>query len=328
MTIEEANIEDYEILTDIMRRSKAIWGYEKEQLKKWKKELTISKEYIANNVTFKLCQHNKIIGFYSQINQGQHLKLDNLFIAPEYIGEGFGGIMLKHFIERAKLISNNKIIILESDPNAEKFYQKHNFKTIGLQETSISNRFMPIMMLSKSNLEDIKLFDSKRLFVRHLREGDIEGFYKMQSNPNVMKYIKPPMNYEESKEELNRFISYYKERKLLFRIWALIEKRTGNFVGICGVYLNENCEFEIAYRLQESNWGKGLGKEIAEKLIDFCFETFDYERLFAYVMEENIGSKKILDKIMNYKGEVKSKENLSKSFIYEIEKENWLQQCI
>ena len=61
---------------------------------------------------------------------------------------------------------------------------------------------MPIMMLSKSNLEDIKLFDSKRLFVRHLREGDIEGFYKMQSNPNVMKYIKPPMNYEESKEEL------------------------------------------------------------------------------------------------------------------------------
>ena len=83
------------------------------------------------------------------------------------------------------------------------------------------------------------------------------------------------------------------------------------------------CEFEIAYRLQESNWGKGLGKEIAEKLIDFCFETFDYERLFAYVMEENIGSKKILDKIMNYKGEVKSKENLSKSFIYEIEKENW-----
>ena len=143
-----------------------------------------------------------------------------------------------------------------------------------------------------------------------------------------MKYIKPPMNYEESKEELNRFISYYKERKLLFRIWALIEKRTGNFVGICGVYLNENCEFEIAYRLQESNWGKGLGKEIAEKLIDFCFETFDYERLFAYVMEENIGSKKILDKIMNYKGEVKSKENLSKSFIYEIEKENWLQQCV
>lgn len=328
MKIERANNQDHTVLTEIMRKSKAVWGYEQKQLQQWEDELTVSQEYINQNPTFKLSIDKKVIGFYAYRNQGQNIKLDSLFIDPKNIGKGFGKILLKHFLDNVQLTNTSKKVILDADPNAEKFYLKNNFKTIGLQKTSIKDRFMPIMVLSNTSLENIRLFDSERLYVRHLKKDDIEGFYKMQSNPNVMRYIKPSMNYEESRKELNRFIEYYNKRDMMFRIWALVEKDTDSFVGICGVYLNQNEEFEIAYRFQESHWGKGFGKEIAESLVNFCFETFNYDNLFAYVVEGNLGSTKILDRLMELKGEVFLVEENAKNYIYQIKKENWLKSNI
>ena len=50
------------------------------------------------------------------------------------------------------------------------------------------------------------IFTTDRFIIRKLRLDDIEDFYDMQSNENVMRYIKPALNYEESKIELEKFI--------------------------------------------------------------------------------------------------------------------------
>lgn len=145
MIIEKANIEENEILTNITKKSKAYWGYSPEQILMWSNNLTISKEYIEKNDVFKLIFENKIIGYYSYIKEENHtVKLDNLFVLPEYIGKGFGKYLMDDFTERMRYEKCQKII-LDSEPNAEKFYQKIGFKKIGEFETSIKNRFMPIM---------------------------------------------------------------------------------------------------------------------------------------------------------------------------------------
>ncbi|TPN81373.1 GNAT family N-acetyltransferase [Aquimarina algicola] len=324
MEIKAATVQDHEVLTEVMRGSKAIWGYEKEQLEEWKDELTITQDHIKKNSVFNLWKDDQIIGFYSYKQQGPNLKLDSLFVHPEFIGQGMGNIMMTDFLERVKPISKERIV-LDADPNAESYYNKYDFNTIALKKTSIPNRFMPIMAKNNPNLEETHLFDSKRLFVRHLSLEDLDDFYDMQRNPNVMQYIKPEMNYEEAKKELERFIGYYEDRKKMFRIWAIIEKQTNTFIGICGVYLNKNNEEEIAYRLRELYWGKGYGGEIAERLFDFCFETLDYDELYAYVMEENQGSIKILEKHMSYDKIIHSEETNSKEYIYKTSKENWIQ---
>ena len=53
------------------------------------------------------------------------------------------------------------------------------------------------------------MFETERTVVRRLREADVESFYDMQSNPNVMRYIKETMTFAESRKEMDRFISYY-----------------------------------------------------------------------------------------------------------------------
>jgi ribosomal protein S18 acetylase RimI-like enzyme len=148
MTIEKAISDDDLILTEITKKSKAYWKYSEEQIKKWTNTLTISKDYITQNETYKLILDNrKIAGYYSFIKkENQIIKLDNMFIAPEYIGNGYGKILMNDFIERIKQTKFEKII-LDAEPNAKMFYHKFGFTVIGQFESSIKDRFIPIMEL-------------------------------------------------------------------------------------------------------------------------------------------------------------------------------------
>ncbi|KIO52292.1 GNAT family N-acetyltransferase [Flavobacterium hibernum] len=148
MTIEKANTIDHEILTEITKKAKAYWGYSDEQLVKWSNNLTITQDYIKRNDVFKLVNNNIIVGYYSYFSEEEKsMKLDNLFVLPEYIGKGFGKYLMTDFLNRMKEIKIEKIT-LDSEPNAELFYSKMGFVKIGEFETSIKNRFMPIMEMN------------------------------------------------------------------------------------------------------------------------------------------------------------------------------------
>jgi ribosomal protein S18 acetylase RimI-like enzyme len=148
MKIEKACINDNGILTEITKKSKAYWGYSEEQILKWNDNLTISADYIETNSVFKLVNEDKIVGYYSYIAEGEKsVILDNLFVLPEYIGKGFGKYLMTDFINRMRNEKFEKIT-LDSEPNAENFYLKIGFKKIGEFETSIKNRFMPVMEMN------------------------------------------------------------------------------------------------------------------------------------------------------------------------------------
>ena len=186
MKIEKANIAENDILSKITKKSKAFWGYSKEQILKWNNNLTITKNYIEKNDVFKLVIENKIIGYYSYLKiENQNVKLDNLFILPEYIGKGYGIVLMNDFLQKMKK-ENIKKIILDSEPNAEKFYAKIGFKKIGEFETSIKNRFMPIMELELKKSEEIINFEIKQ-------EGEISKEFLKQNILNfkdATKFIK------------------------------------------------------------------------------------------------------------------------------------------
>ncbi|WP_264552019.1 GNAT family N-acetyltransferase [Flavobacterium sp. N2038] len=148
MKLQKATAEDHILLTEITKKSKAYWGYSEEQITEWSNNLTVTEDYIEKNNVFNLVEETKIIGYYSYIIQDNNqVELDNLFILPEYIGRGLGSYLMNDFLERMR---NEKIkkIILDSEPNAEQFYQKIGFRKIGEFETSIKNRFMPIMEMN------------------------------------------------------------------------------------------------------------------------------------------------------------------------------------
>lgn len=144
------------------------------------------------------------------------------------------------------------------------------------------------------------IFTTDRLVVRNLTMDDLDDYYKMQSNPNVMQYIKPALNYEEAKSELMKFIGYYTDLDKFYHIWALTTIGSNQLIGICGVYQNQQSEYEIAYRLTESEWGIGYGSEIAESVINYSLKELQLPQLVAYVYTENVSSVKILETHMAF----------------------------
>ena len=146
MKIEKATQEDHHILTEITKKSKAFWGYSAEQMTIWNDALTISEEYIETHFVYKLIQKNQVIGYYSYYFENEkNIKLDNLFLLPEFIGKGIGNQLMTDFLHQIKEIPTIEKVLLDADPNAGKFYKKFGFTTIGQLETGTKNRFLPIM---------------------------------------------------------------------------------------------------------------------------------------------------------------------------------------
>lgn len=147
MEILKADIEDNEILTSITKKSKAYWGFSEDILKGWEHLLTVTKDYIEKNKVYKLILNEEIIGYYSySFTDEKTINLDNVFVLPEFIGKGFGKILMNDFLENTKQLDIDKIT-LDAEPNAENFYKTFGFETIGKLESSIKDRYLPIMEL-------------------------------------------------------------------------------------------------------------------------------------------------------------------------------------
>lgn len=145
--ISKAEPTDHIELSQLCKKSKAYWGYSDEQLKSWDEDLTISEKYIYENQVYKFIDNNTIIGLYTfYLENETTIRLDHLFVHPNYIGKGIGVKLMNHLIESCKSIHKLKIIV-DADPNASAFYSKLGFITIGQKPTSIKNRFLPIMEL-------------------------------------------------------------------------------------------------------------------------------------------------------------------------------------
>jgi len=145
MKIEQAKKTDSKTLTELTIRSKSYWNYSQKQIEAWRSELTVTDAYIFEKSVYKLTKNNTIIAYFSYFELSKSsVKLESLFVEPEYIGQGIGKQLMEDLINRIKNLAY-KNVLLDADPNAENFYAKLGFKVIGKRETSIKNRYLPIM---------------------------------------------------------------------------------------------------------------------------------------------------------------------------------------
>ena len=141
------------------------------------------------------------------------------------------------------------------------------------------------------------IFETKRLRVRRLKLDDFDAFHKMQSNINVMQYVRgSAMTYQENKEELPILIEKYDIPKNDFFIYAVERKNDSAFVGTVALVKDDNLDDEIGYRFLEKYWNNGYGFEIAEGLVSYC-KKIGIPKIIACVVNKNIGSAKIIEKL-------------------------------
>jgi GNAT superfamily N-acetyltransferase len=123
------------------------WGYPEEWLDTWRSQLTITPEYIERNIVHcAVDEAGRVVGFYGLVREGDHVRMEDLFIEPSLIGHGVGRQLFEHAVNVAQTIGVHEMLI-ESDPNAEGFYRRMGVRRIGeiVSRATGTERVIPLL---------------------------------------------------------------------------------------------------------------------------------------------------------------------------------------
>ncbi|MET3612194.1 RimJ/RimL family protein N-acetyltransferase [Rhizobium aquaticum] len=132
--------------------------------------------------------------------------------------------------------------------------------------------------------------ETPRLLSRPWTEADIEPFFALCSDPEVMHYFGGP----HSREKVEATVRGAMEAQAQFGVWLqpLILKETGEFIGMAGiadVRFEEHFTpaVEIGWRLARRHWGQGYITEIGKAFIDHAFTVRKFGELVSFAVQDN-----------------------------------------
>ena len=135
------------------------------------------------------------------------------------------------------------------------------------------------------------MIETERLLLREYVTEDTDDLFEIMSDADTMKHYPGPFDYEKTKEWISRNMERYE--KYGFGLWAVILKKTGEFIGDCGLTI-QNIEGEllpeIGYHVNKKYWRNGFAKEAALAVRDWAFENTQYDALYCYMKYTNIAS--------------------------------------
>lgn len=144
------------------------------------------------------------------------------------------------------------------------------------------------------------LAETERLILREIIPGDIDGFFEMDSDPDVHLYVgNAPL---QTKEQAAAAIEFIRQQYVDNGIgrWAVINKKTNTFLGWAGLKLitepinNHNNFLDLGYRFIKKYWGQGYASEAATASVTYAFNEMQVNEVYAHAHSENGASNKIL----------------------------------
>lgn len=142
--------------------------------------------------------------------------------------------------------------------------------------------------------------ETKRLLIRPLTPEDTGDWLQFMQDPAALRYFPmlDPVNARANAEDwMQRSFTRYREQR--YGMEALILKETGEFIGQCGLLLqdlDQRIELEVGYSLLPRHWGKGYASEAARAFRDFAFKNNLSDSLVSIIHCDNIPSQHVAER--------------------------------
>ncbi|HLJ30055.1 MAG TPA: GNAT family N-acetyltransferase [Candidatus Angelobacter sp.] len=145
-----------------------------------------------------------------------------------------------------------------------------------------------------------------RLALRHFTMEDLQPLAAMHCNPEVSRFIGGVKTLEQTRQRLLGWMEEYK--RYGFAKWAVILRSTGEFIGRCGLSLeqfDDTSEWELGWTLARAYWGQGYATEAAEAAMQHCFRVLGHSRLISLIRPQNLASIRVAQRLgMQYERQV------------------------
>ena len=141
---------------------------------------------------------------------------------------------------------------------------------------------------------------TKRLILRTWEEQYLDSMSAINQDPLVCEFLPKIGNRAATKTLICRFMNHYE--KYGFTAYAVELKSNGEFIGFVGLMVASfeahfTPAIEIVWRLASQHWGKGYATEAAKAVVDFAFTILKLEEVVSFAVENNIRSRRVMEKI-------------------------------
>ena len=133
--------------------------------------------------------------------------------------------------------------------------------------------------------------ETERLVLREYTPDDFDALYEIMSDPETMRHYPAPFDGEQTRRWIDRNLENY--RRYGFGLWAVVLKDTGEFIGDCGITIqNIDGEMlpEIGYHIHKKHWRRGFAKEASRAVRDWVFQNTEYDTVYSYMKYTNAAS--------------------------------------
>jgi len=144
------------------------------------------------------------------------------------------------------------------------------------------------------------IIQTPRLGLRRWIASDLQPFFELNSDQNVMEFFPKTLSKEESDAFVERIEKGIDERGFGFYAVDLLENN--EFIGMVGLGVpNFEADFmpcvEIGWRLKKDAWGKGYASEAASACLDYAFNELGIAEIVSFTAEINLPSQGVMKKI-------------------------------
>lgn len=141
------------------------------------------------------------------------------------------------------------------------------------------------------------IIETDRLILRNLTMDDLAELHEILSDPESMKHYPKPFDLDKSKSWIVWNIENY--AKYGFGLWAVILKENHQFIGDCGITMqniNGDLVPEIGYHINKRHINKGYATEAARACMKYAFEVLKFDKVYSYMKYTNIPSQRVAEK--------------------------------
>ncbi|WP_369943749.1 GNAT family N-acetyltransferase [Xanthomonas medicagonis] len=139
------------------------------------------------------------------------------------------------------------------------------------------------------------LFESRRLFCRHVRAEDVDTLLAVYGDADAMRWVGDgePLTRAQCEEWVAVCARNYRTRG--YGLSALVERASGDTIGFCGlVHPAGQAEPELKYALRRDHWGRGLATEAARAMLAYARERLGLRHVIATAYPQNLASLRVL----------------------------------
>ena len=151
----------------------------------------------------------------------------------------------------------------------------------------------------------------QHILLEKFTENDFEDYVKLVTNFEVMKMItERSLSREEAQQDFAKILIQNTLHPVLGTYKVISSANT--FLGFAKLEIQRSnaIDAELGYMLMPEHWGKGLGTQIAEELIQLARQNVQLQRLYAIIDPKNSASRKILIKQGFYSKDFKDFDGL------------------